>query len=305
MEVLGFTDASSVWSDSPIQVDPAGFQPVPSAPQGRHVAKHPEPDPFDSWEPTEIGRSLTGGNIRWKLIAMLLFVVAGAAAAGYWVYQQPDLEAEANATAVTAEAQGLAAALPTLEAFNEALTGTEAAAGSLATVEASARALFEVSGELPSDSSASRTAAATASSAALDGVRLAREADSYKLAVLPLLTAPELQTDPELIELDEAARAFGEWQIGFDEVRTALPDGVMSAVTEQLDILSADLTGILETYVDALREDDGPAARDALAQLQERLDAIADHLQSTLSEIQQRIDARIDEANEALGALAG
>lgn len=301
LEILGFSDAESTWSDSPVA--------APVVPdhdtlfRGRHEAG---PDPLAGWSPEDVGNRLSGSNIRWGLVVIVTLAVAGMAAFGYWLWQRPAVEAQASQQAVVAQAEGLTAKLPSLDEINGALTADQAGMDSttLDGVETQARTLFEASGALPSTGSM-RTAASQAASATLDGVRLVRNAAAYRAALTPALTAPVLETDPELIALDEAARAFGVWQHDFDEVRTALPEGVLSEVTQELDILSGELAAVMSRYVDALREDDQPAAQSVLLDLTNRLSQVGRSLDDSLENIQERVGNRITEAGNALDRIVG
>lgn len=291
MESLGFSNPSSVWSDTPSTEAP-------------EAASSTEPDTLADWQPQDFGGRLDGANFRWSLLVVFLIFLAAAAAVGYWLYQRPNVQAEASVAAVTEDAEVLSRALIDLEVFNSALIGDEDAdTAQLFGADTAARELFQTSGELPSSESNTRSLAAAAASATLDGVRLAGDGQSYRLAVGPILATPDLETDPNVIELDEAARTFGEWQLRFDEVRTALPDGVLPDVTEQLDVLSGDLTMVLREYVDALREDEGLAAEAVVASLSARLQGIAEELAVAVEETSARVGERIAEARSALGSL--
>lgn len=243
--------------------------------------------------------------MRWGLVAMILLLIGGATAAGLWLYQRPAAQEASSVASLTAQASELESALPTLEQFNTDLIAADvpAEASGLATLEATARSLFAASSDLGNGQTGMRTAASQASGSTLDAIRLATEARSYRAAVLPMLTPPELETDPELIELDEAARQFGDWQLGFDNVRTALPESILSDVTQQLDILSGDLSTLLGRYVDALREDDPAAVERVMSDLSERLAAVDELLESELGTIQARVDTRIAEARQALDRI--
>lgn len=298
MESLGLSDTSATWSDNPVYAE--------IMPPGRHEEAPPLPPVLADWEPQEFGRRLEGRNFRWSILLVSLLVIAGLAAVGYWLYEQPTINADAALTSATSAAIALDDELATLEEFGDSLgTGAELDTEDLFAVDNAARSLFDASGAIVDASSPVRVATAGAASAALDGVRLAGDSHAYVVAVSPLLVAPEFETDPNLIELDEAARVFGEWQLTFDEVRTALPDGVLSAVTEQLDILSGDLGSILSSYVDALRNDDAPGAQNVVESLAVRLDTVAVSLTNEVAEIQDRIVQRITEARTSLGSVLG
>lgn len=302
LEVLGFSDAESVWSEPP-----ANTLSVPDHDtlfRGRHEAG---PDPLAGWSPEDVGSRLSGSNIRWGLVVVATLAIAAAAAFGYWLWQRPVAEAQASQQAVTGQAASLQADLAALDQINRALTDDQidAGPGALDRIETEARALFEASGALPSTGSDVRTAASQAASATLDGVRLLRGASAYRAAVTPALAAPALETDPELIALDEAARAFGGWQHDFDDIRTALPAGVLSEVTQDLDILSGELATIMGRYVDALREDDQPGAQSVLLDLTNRLSQVGRSLDESLENVQERVGNRITEAGNALERIVG
>ena len=293
MESLGFSNPSSIWTDSgPTDAD-------------RPQTPTKELDTVADWQPGEIEDQLTGRDFRWGLLLGSVLILAGIGAAGLWFYQRPSAQAAASTQTVLESAVQLESALGGLETFNADLpeTNVEGDPTLLSDADTAARALFDASGDLPASDSDYRSLAATASSAALDGVRLAGEAYSYRLAVLPMLTAPELETDPNLIDLDEATRSFGDWHLRFDNMRTALPDGVLPDVTEQLDVLSGDLTATLGDYVDALRLDDSAAATSVLTSLSTRLDTVRGALDSAMVETQSRVEQRLSEVRSALELL--
>jgi hypothetical protein len=294
LESLGFSDSPHTWSDSPH---------VNLEPQQQVVVS--KPDPFAGWEPTGEVDRLNGRSFRWTILLVVMIMGGAAGLFGWWLYQQPASVAEAASKTVVAQAETLDAALPALEKSNTALVTADQTidTAGLAEVDAAARTLFTSSGELPSSEMDTRSAAASAASSALDAVRLVSDGRAYRMAVAPLLVAPELETDPAIIELDEAARSFGEWQLFFDDVRGALPDNVFPDVTFQLDVVSADLPSILTDYVDALREDDGSAANAVLIALANRLQEVEASLDTAIEDLQERVNARIDEADSSLAQL--
>lgn len=298
METLGFSNPSSTWSDTPT--------PLIAPRHGRHERPANDGESVADWEPKEIGARLNGGDFRWSILLLTVLLAGGMAATAYWIYQRPDPDAGQALVTVKAEAGNLRDGLPALEAFNDALLGEgDGNDSDLGPLDDAARRLFEAAGDLTGNDSVLRAAADTASSATLDAVRLTTSAGSYVVAVAPILQAPELETDPQLIELDEAARSFGSWQLHFDEVRTALPDGVLSDATQELDILSGDLAGFLTSYMDALRADDAVAAQTAVGELSQRLDQVRREMVSAAKEVQKRVDDRIAETRRALETVLG
>jgi hypothetical protein len=290
MESLGFSNSTRVWSEAP------------TAPRHRGRHAQPGPDTLADRRPDEVGDWITGRNVRWGVIVSVLVMVTAASAVGFWLYQRPLAEAALVEAELTEHAHGVEAALPLLEQLNEGIL-SEPPTVSLSGLDREARALFEISGQLTDPRSDIREISAQAARSALDGIRLAGDAVAYRSAVAPLLVAPQLETDPQLIELDEAARQFGDWQLGFDQVLSALPAGVLPAVTEDLDALSADLTTVLASYMDALREDDAGSARAVLSDMADRLTAIDLHLTEALGETQTQVSERIAETTTALSSI--
>ena len=296
LETLGFTDVTSSWTDSP--ANPRDTT------RGRHLGTQPKPEQVADWQPHDFGRGLDGSNVRWGMITAIILLVVGLAGLGYWFYQRPVAIQQAAEAELTAQAQTLETAIPLLTELNQGLLskGLASEPTSLDSVENVARNLFDTSGFLTNTEL--RSAASKAASSALDGVRLIRETHAYSSAVLPMLETPLLETDRDLIALDEAARSFGDWQLAMDSMRTALPDGVLADITQQLAILSGDLTSFLGRYVDALRQDDVAAVNSVLASLEARLDTIAVALTDSVGDIQGRVQIRIDETATALGQIA-
>ena len=124
-------------------------------------------------------------------------------------------------------------------------------------------------------------------------------------AVLPVLTVPVLETDPSLISLDEAARSFGDWHARFDSVRSALPTGVMQEVTTELGTISVRMQNALSRYLDALRQDDQPAAAAVVQDLSDSLSRAEEVLFSSLSDVQDRAASRIGSSLERIELLLG
>jgi len=292
LESLGFTDVTRSWSDSPIIGD--------ETPRCRHLAAPPKAEEVADQRPQEFGRQLAGTNVRWGMITLIVVVVGGLAAFGYWLSERPAAAELSARIDLTTKAETLETALPLLTELNQGLRDPEPAIdlGNLDSMESIARDLFTISGSIAENDL--RSAAFKAASSTLDGIRLVRGTYAYRSAVLPILNAPILETDRDSITLDEAARSFGTWQLAFDNVRTALPDEVLPAITQQLDILSAELTSFLGRYVEALRQDDRASVESVLVSLDARLDETEHLLWNSVDEIQARVQMRIDETLAAL-----
>jgi hypothetical protein len=301
MELLGFLDnPGTATTRAP------SSRPDADVTAGRHLPPGDKARIADR-APTELGSELLKGNFRWSALVALILIGAGIAALGAWVTQRPVADRALALAGVQAGAAELRPAVAGMNELNESLSAPEVAIGSvneaLSAVDDLARELFTASAVLPQSEATHRARATAASGDALDATKLLREAYAYRAAVLPVLAAPTLETDPELIEIDEAVRQFGAWQARFDEIRTALPTEVMERVTDELDSVSAQLDTMLSDYVDALRSDDAAAAADVLAGLERRLAATETALFTALGDTQTRVQRHIDSSLFALDLL--
>lgn len=308
MENLGFFDAgraTPTWSDAPIRRRGrherlAGG--VPASPTT------PKPDPLADWQPTEVGTRLLRGNVRWSLVAGVALLVAGLVVLAYWAYQRPIAASAEALVRLETTAGEMPQHLAELAAISESLTGSsqqESPTQVLLSAQAAARRLFDASGDLPASEMGTRSLAADAASQILDASGLLADAHAFRAAIVPVLVPPAFETDPGLIELDDAARQFGEWQLRFDRVRSALPDGSLSSFAVELELFSGDLEAIQGRYVDALREDDEDGARRVIGEIAQSLRSLAESLDAELAAIQIRVEDRIAEADSALAALLG
>lgn len=257
--------------------------------------------------PSEVGRDLLTRDFRWSVLIALVLIGAGITALGAWVTQRPIADRAAALEGVRASASDLRPFVAEMNAVNGGLTAgvVEMAAinATLTRVDGMSRQLFTSSASLPRAEATHKARATEASADALDATRLLREAYAYRSAVLPVLAAPVLETDPALIQIDEAVRQFGAWQTRFDGVRTALPDGFMESATAELDSISAQLDSMLGAYVDGLRSDDAASAADAVSALERRLASAETSLFTALSDVQTRVQRHIDSALFSLDLL--
>lgn len=303
LELFGFIDRPGIagtWSTPPNEgSDGAAESPLQAAQPARIADR----------TPSELGSELLKANFRWSVLLALVLIGAGIAALGAWATQKPVSDRAAAVAEVQARAVELRPVVAEMTALNQSLTGAEVDTTSvnetLTRVDDLARQLFTAAASLPQAESANRSRATDASGDAIDAVKLLREAHAYRSAVLPVIAAPVLETDPELIEIDEAVRQFGVWQARFDEMRTALPDGFMEKVSSELSSISAQLDTMLQEYVDALRADDALSAADAIGTLERRLATAESVLFSSLGDVQTRVQRHIDSSLFALDLLVG
>lgn len=303
MELLGFLDnpgTATTWASA---TTPGG-----EVTAGRHLAPGEKARIADR-APSDLGSEFLKGNFRWSALLALILIGAGIAALGAWATQRPVADRALALGEVRASGAELEAAVAGMNGLNEVLVAPEVTIGSvnetLSQVDDLARQLFTASAVLPQSEATHRSRATAASGDALDATKLLREAYAYRAAVLPVLAAPSLETDPDLIEIDEAVRQFGAWQARFDEIRTALPADVMGKLTDELDSVSAQLDTMMTDYVDALRSDDQAAAADVVAGLERRLAATETALFTALGDVQTRVQRHIDSSLFALDLLVG
>lgn len=300
MESLGFSDNSSVWSDrSRSRSDPGH--------RGRHESgvEVPRDQPDEDW--SDLGRRLGGTDTRWGMVVFVVLALAAASGLAFWLYQRPGRDAEAARSELQARAESVVGLLPELEALNSQLAYADStgATTALASLDEAARSLFEISSDVPDDSAELRATAVHAAGSLLDTIGLVDETIAYRQVLMPVLVAPELETDPNLIELDQAVRDFTEWQANLDSARSALRSGVMPDLTSQLDQLSADMPSTMSAYVDALRIDDQRAATSVVSDIAQRLAAIGQDLETSLADTQQMVSEDVVEIRQTLQPLLG
>jgi len=295
METLGFFDSPSTggsWTTAN----------TAAAVSSTTAVATPSDDPFTDWTPNDVGQKLVTNNIRWGLLIGMLLIAVGLAGAGYWIYQQPGQASQAAQDELTANAAILK---PTLESVMA--TGLSTAEGGitkeLRLINADARSLFNLSGALPESLSDERSIAAAIASQALEGSRLVNDANAYRSAVIPILAAPEFETDPALIALDDAAVSFGSWQARFKAVTAALPAGTMTALGEELTLTTEGLNGLQSEYLDALRSNDRGETAKVIEELVTRLERAEIVLETEFETMSERARLQFSGALEAIELL--
>ena len=299
MESLGFYEQTT--AAKPARATAVVVPNQPSPP--------PVVDPFDGWTPTTFGRQLTSGRVRWSQVVGVIMMCAGIAGIAAWLYLRPT-ELAANAIAeVRAKAVALQPSLTALAAINGRGTpeslGSPSAIDALLEVDRHARALFQAAGSLIDEQEQSRAVAADAAAGAIAAARILADTIAYRDALLPVITAPALETDPELVELDAAAFAYGEWHARFETVRDSLPVGVLDDVTTRLGMVAAESKQIQARYLDSLRSDDAMGAQAAILDLATLLDAVDVELSAAIAQNQEKAATRIADAIALIESLLG
>lgn len=312
MEVLGFIETPSVSHVDTHLPAPSRLVSTTST-TGLSVADMWETtelhaDSMADWKPVEVDKRRLNKRVRWPLVTLWVLILAVAGVGGYFVWQAPTNAAEAALGALSDDAMGLQEVLGPLETANASLIpGQSIDATSISKavndVDNASRALFSSAGALPAAESASRTAASDAATQALDASKTLNGLAAYLGAVTPVMVAPTLITDPELIDLETAVREYGAWRSQFDTVRGALPEGTMTRATQELGLVSNRLESVQGAYIDGLREDDRQAALAAVRELEGLLSTAWGVLLQEAETAQKAVAARIDSAWESLGLL--
>ncbi len=267
-------------------------------------------DSMVDWQPVDVDERHLNKKIRWPMLLLSLLLVAGLTAGGYYMYQAPASGAQAALAVVVSDGGALGAALNPLETVTEKLTPGQnvdsAAIGSAAAdVDDASRELFSSAGELPASESSSRSAATEAATQALDASNNLTGLATYVGAITPVMVAPTLITDPELVDLQTAVSDFGQWRNEFDTVRLSLPEGTMTLVTQELALVSNRLEQIQNAYVDGLRDDDQQAALAAVRDLEGHLSTAWSVLLREADAVKVEVTTRIEAAWNALNLLPG
>lgn len=303
MESLGFIESPAVVTRSWLPAESTPPYPPSQVKRGAHERTVADLEPIDTTG------ELLKRNVRWGLVttvALLFGTVLGVAG---WLLQRPSELAETATNSLRASAISLATELETLATVNATLTDQQADTSAInvtaSSVDTGARELFNASAALPNSHAGMRRQAADVASRAIDAARLISDAAAYRAAVIQILAAPRLETDPELIALDEAVRQIGSWRLSFDQVRSALPSGTMTNVSTQLDVVSANLESIQNRYVDRLREDDRQGAEAVVLEFAAQLQVVETILNDSLAKTQENVSGLIEESLAGIDGLLG
>lgn len=299
LEMFGFAETlGSVTSPGHVAVvmpETVAEEPPPAAP--------PVPaDPFADWTPSEVGRGLTKGRVRWGLLTSMLLLFSGVAVLALWVYRLPQQEIERNIATFEAAATAISEDLDTFKLVNSSLDvdplDTTVTNQTLLALEDHTRQAFAAAGALPATHDTARSRAIQASGTVSEAQRAFTEAYTYRLAIAPVLEPVSFETDPAALTLEAAAAAFADWETRFQEVRNALPEGVFANTTMRLHSLSAALPELQRSYLDGLRTETPNAAAGAVERLNRGLADVESSLYDGLSETKLRVDTLINEALE-------
>jgi hypothetical protein len=319
MESLGFTETPTVTYSTPRVA-------TPDTPRtARHLAKSPstrhgtveeiwnttelDAASMADWAPIDVEKRLNR-KVRLPLVAIWILIIGVIGAGGVWLWQNSDRSSE---TAIAEVRQAGAALGDTLDPLAAATASIDPANGSvpeailpaIADADTTSRALFSAAADLSGTQAGSRSAATDAATSALDATRTLSNLSAYVGAVTPILTAPTLITEPELIDLQTAVAEFGSWRSTFGMVLSNLPEGVMPELTAELNAIRNDLEAMQGAYVDGLREDDRVAALDAVRAVEGRLATAWQILLVEVETAKTSIIGQIDGAREAVLSLTG
>ncbi|MEX1249557.1 MAG: hypothetical protein WEA57_02610, partial [Acidimicrobiia bacterium] len=268
-----------------------------------------EADSMADWKPLDVERKLNK-KVRLPLIAIWIVIVGVIGTGGVWLWQNSERNAGTAIAEVQVAGQNLSSTLDPLVA---AVASIDPANGPIpdtifpaaTNTDTASRALFSAAAELTGTQATSRSVATDAATQALDATKSLTNMAAYVGAVTPILTAPTLITEPELIDLQTAVSEFGTWRAQFGMVLSNLPEGVLPEVTVELNAIRGDLEAIQGAYVDGLRVDDRIAALDAVRTLEGRLASAWSLLLTGTESAKTAIVEQVESAREALRSLTG
>jgi hypothetical protein len=320
MESLGFTETPVVTYSTPRAVTPAE---PPRAP--RHLAPAPstrhgtveeiwnttelDAASMSDWAPIDVEKRLNK-KVRLSLVAVWILIFGIIGAGGVWFWQNSERSSE---NAIAGVQQAGAALGEALDPLATAIASIDPGSGpvpetilpAIAAVDATSRSLFTAAADLSGTQAGSRSVATDAATLALNATGTVSNLSAYIGAVTPILTAPTLITEPELIDLQTAVAEFGSWRNTFGIVLSNLPEGVMPELTAELNAIRNDLEAMQGAYVDGLREDDRVAALDAVRAVEARLATAWEVLLGEVETAKVSISGQIDSAREAVLSLTG
>ena len=285
--------------------------PARPAPAGKHLNVPTEPlaPTLADWKPSPTSKRLQKRDLRWTMVLVSLLILSSTVVAGYWLYQRPVQQATAARAAVSADAHNLSDALDgvgeVVSLLAAPVLGNIDYTSPLSTSDDAARDLFASSAKLTPTGNSDRLAATDAAGIGLDVSRMAGNAMAYRLALEPVLTLPAFETDPGLTDLVTATEEFGAWWARFDQVVTALPQGVAPDLTTRLTMLGTMLESWQTAYVDALRLVDGSGAAIVMADLQAELDEIRAELLISFGALGAEASEQLHQASQRLDLLVG
>ncbi len=275
MDTLGFSDSTTSWSDRPPAptpvrtfARPAPVRPTPpprEVKRGRHERPESElPAPPKDWDTTEVQARFTGGDFRWVRFLAIVLIIGGLASGVYWFYlnsaQQPGearADVIAQASLLTTGVQSMAEAVNEMPAIGDST--------SLGTIEQQARDLFTASGALDTTDTALSSSAGSITNNVLSSTSLLQHTWALQRAVGALTIEPPVETEPALIELDEAISGFGIWADTLSSTTLSVAHPELQPVADAWASFTETLDQRLVDYSDAMRDDDEVGVRSVIA----------------------------------------
>lgn len=262
------------------------------------------------WKPEPTSRGLHTRNVRWTVIVMGAMLVTIVSAAAIRVSQSPEAAAGIALSSVNESAADLSQALNGLASYPDELTtgavDRDSSPSALTfPVNEAARSLFSAAGNLPGSEGETRALASDAATLALDASGSLTDVTAFYMALDPILTAPPLETDSSFTDLTAAAQDFGSWRARVETVVSALPVGVASDVTTQLNVFIGSMDRLQGDYLDALRAEERFEALGLVESIAVDLDSIRIAMKIAVDESAAAISDQIGRAQEKLDQLIG
>jgi hypothetical protein len=175
------------------------------------------------------------------------------------------------------------------------------ATAALVHLEAAARQLFDLAGQLDSGDRRLREETASIAAGALDLERLIGDDWIYRLAVRPFWETPQLPAAGDSVQLAEVLAA---WQIVMtDAVNGVVPPGQYSDHLAEVERFLSGFDEWRTSYLDAIASSDTSAASDRVAQLETVISQLKDGLSSAEVSLRAEATARLEQIEKGATVL--
>ncbi|MCI0679493.1 MAG: hypothetical protein L0Z63_10705 [Actinobacteria bacterium] len=279
-----------------------GFIDTPTVVASEHRTTPPMSlvaDPFDDWTPGDL--ALAGRRFRWSRLFVVLVAGVALGVSTFWAWQRPMALAEEARRLVVPAVETLVADLVALPDLTAATIDPTTVNTMMLSIDDDLRAVLETT-PVVADPEV-RTLLSTLVADAARAQRRFVDVYTYRTSALVTLTAPGLETDPAMVDLEEAAAVFADWQTGLVEMRRSLPGDVLPEVDDVIDELIVSVKGAAGRYLDAIADDDPVAATRVIDVLEDDLDRTGRMLTAGLSGAQEEIETAVREAATTLDLI--
>ena len=262
------------------------------------------------WKPGVIARSKLGGReIRTATIVASMLLAAVVGALLWFVVKRPvqiDSQARADFAAATQEVLGTTGPLADLakslgDAESPDLVSSTA---TILAAESAARDMFSTAGALPPSAAGMSVheSAVGVSGAILDATAGLSKLVAFRLTAERILLPPLVPTDPSATDLTDATEQVAAWRADVDSGINELPPGVLTDFYGRMESWQQGLQAWQESYLDAIRQDDGAKARSIEGDQSTKVEGLLGDMRSELADRGSEMANSIENAaTEAAG----